>query len=221
MHYFKKNIGDYAKKTGRLTMLQHGAYTLLIDSCYDREKFPTLAEAIEWTWASTKEEVEAVQFVLTRFFDEVDGVYIQKRIQEEIDEYHAKSTINKRIAQERESKRKQTLTKRTRSVDDAFDLSNEAPPNHKPITNNHKPINTTPPDGVSQSVWDDFVLQRKEKKASITETAIQGIEREAKKANMTLNDALQEICARGWVGFKAKWVLDQQQTIPTDFWKDR
>jgi len=220
MHYFKKNIGDYAKKTGRLTMLQHGAYTLLIDSCYDREKFPTLAEAIEWTWASTKEEVEAVQFVLTRFFDEVDGVYIQKRIQEEIDEYHAKSTINKRIAQERESKRKQTLTKRTRSVDDAFDLSNEAPPNHKPITINHKPnTNTTPPDGVSQSVWDDFVRQRKAKKASITDTAIQGIEREAKKANMTLNDALQEICARGWTGFKAEWVTDKQPKLSAD-WRD-
>jgi uncharacterized protein YdaU (DUF1376 family) len=46
MHYYKRNLGDYAKKTGRLTMLQHGAYTLLIDSCYDREKFPTLEQAI-------------------------------------------------------------------------------------------------------------------------------------------------------------------------------
>lgn len=203
-------------------MLQHGAYTLLIDSCYDREKFPTLAEAIEWTWACTKEEVEAVNFILSRFFVLQDGVYVQTRIQEEINEYHNKSTTNKRIAQEREAKRKKALTTGTRNVDDVFVSTDESPPNHKPITINHKPnINTTPPDGVSQSVWDDFVRQRKEKKASITDTAIQGIEREAKKANMTLNDALQEICARGWVGFKAKWVLDQQQTIPTDFWKDR
>ena len=220
MHYFKKNIGDYAKKTGRLTMLQHGAYTLLIDSCYDREKFPTLAEAIEWTWASTKEEVEAVQFILSRFFEEKDGVFIQKRIQEEIEEYHAKSTINKRIAQEREAKRKKTSTKRTRNVDDAFELPNEPPPNHKPITNNHKPDTNTPPDGVSQSVWDDFVRQRKAKKAVITDTAIQGIEREAKKANMTLNDALQEICARGWTGFKAEWVIDKQQQPKSNDWRD-
>jgi len=70
--------------------------------------------------------------------------------------------------------------------------------------------NTTPPDGVSQSVWNDFVRHRKAKKASITETAVQGIEREAKKANMNLNDALQEICARGWTGFKAEWVIDKQ-----------
>ena len=39
MHYFKFNIGDYHKKAGRLSMLQHGAYTLLIHACYDREKF--------------------------------------------------------------------------------------------------------------------------------------------------------------------------------------
>ncbi len=57
MHYYKKNIGDYHKKAGRLTMLQHGAYTLLMDSCYDREEFPTLEQAIEWVWASTTEEV--------------------------------------------------------------------------------------------------------------------------------------------------------------------
>ena len=68
MHYYKRNIGDYAKKAARLTMLQHGAYTLLIDSCYDREVFPTLEQALEWTWASTEAEVDAVKFVLNRFF---------------------------------------------------------------------------------------------------------------------------------------------------------
>jgi len=60
MHYYKRNLGDYAKKAGRLSMLQHGSYTLLIDACYDRETFPTLEEAIEWTWASTQEEIDAL-----------------------------------------------------------------------------------------------------------------------------------------------------------------
>ena len=48
MHYFKRNIGDYHKKAGRLSMLEHGAYTLLIDSCYDRERFPTM-DAVSYT----------------------------------------------------------------------------------------------------------------------------------------------------------------------------
>ena len=139
MHYYKRNLGDYAKKAGRLSMLQHGSYTLLIDACYDRETFPTLEEAIEWTWASSTAEIEAVQFVLRKFFDLKDGVYVQKRIQEELDEYKAKSEKNTRIAKDRETKRKEKGTGRVQGVDESPPLEHESPPNHKPITNNHKP----------------------------------------------------------------------------------
>jgi len=206
MHYYKRNLGDYAKKAGRLTMLQHGSYTLLIDSCYDREVFPTLEQAIEWTWASTEAEVEAVKFVLSRFFTlDKDGCYVQDRILQELLEYHAKADTNKRIAIERETKRREKSTNREQSV-------NEPPPNHKPITNNHKPvtnINTTP-EGVSQSVWQDFVSHRKANKASITQTAITRIANEAEKAGWTLEQALTECVARGWRGFKADWVAEKQ-----------
>jgi uncharacterized protein YdaU (DUF1376 family) len=142
MHYYKRNLGDYAKKAGRLTMLQHGAYTLLIDSCYDREVFPTLELAIEWTWASTEAEVEAVKFVLSRFFVlDKDGCYVQDRILEELLNYHKNADTNKRIADEREAKRKANNTKREQIVD-------EAPPNHKPITINQEPdISICPPSG--------------------------------------------------------------------------
>ena len=106
MHYYKRNIGDYAKKAGRLSMLEHGAYTLLLDACYDRERFPTLDEAIEWTWARTDAEIEAVKFVLSRFFTLEDGRYVQARIAEEVAKYHETSTKNAQIAAEREAKRK-------------------------------------------------------------------------------------------------------------------
>jgi len=136
MHYYKRNLGDYAKKCGRLSMLQHGAYTLLIDSCYDREKFPTLEEAIEWTWASTEAEIEAVKFVLTRFFKlDDDGQYVQDRILAELLDYHAKADTNKRIALDRETKRKEKSTNRAQLV-------NEAPPNQEPRTINQEPRTT-------------------------------------------------------------------------------
>ena len=145
MHYYKRNIGDYHKKAGRLSILQHGAYTLLIDACYDREVFPTLDDAIDWVWASSDAEVDAVKFVLKKFFTEEDGFYIQNRIQEDLDKYHANSLINKRIAIEREKKKKQTKgkgksTNREPTVNDRVDLSNEAPPNQEPLTNNQEPL---------------------------------------------------------------------------------
>jgi uncharacterized protein YdaU (DUF1376 family) len=145
MHYYKRNIGDYHKKAGRLSILQHGAYTLLIDACYDREVFPTLEEAIDWVWASSDAEVDAVKFVLKKFFNEDEGFYIQNRIQEDLDKYHANNLTNKRIAIERERKKKQTKgevksTKREQTVNDKGDSPNEAPPNQEPLTNNQEPL---------------------------------------------------------------------------------
>lgn len=145
MHYYKRNIGDYHKKAGRLSILQHGAYTLLIDSCYDREIFPTLEQAIDWVWASSESEVDAIKFVLKKFFTEEDGLFVQSRIQEDLDKYHANNLINKRIAIEREKKKKQTKgdaksTKREPTVNDIVDLSNEAPPNQEPLTINQEPL---------------------------------------------------------------------------------
>jgi uncharacterized protein YdaU (DUF1376 family) len=145
MHYYKRNIGDYHKKAGRLTMLQHGAFTLLMDSCYDRERFPTRDEALEWLWTSSKEEIEAVEFVLCRFFDLEDGVYVQKRIQDELANYHKNAKTNKRIAIDRETKRREKRTNRAQSVDGSNTLEHEAPPNHKPITTNQEPITTKEP----------------------------------------------------------------------------
>jgi len=209
MHYYKRNIGDYAKKAGRLTMLQHGSYTLLIDSCYDRETFPTLEQALEWTWASTEAEIEAVKFVLSRFFTlDKDGRYVQERILQELLDYQEKADTNKRIAIERETKRKEKSTNREQFVD-------EPPPNHEPITNNHKPIKdkatvVATPDGVSSSVWDDFVKHRKTKKAQVTQLVIDGIQKEADKAGFSLEDALKETVLRNWQSFKAEWVETKQ-----------
>ena len=208
MHYYKRNLGDYAKKAGRLTMLQHGAYTLLIDSCYDREVFPTLEQALEWTWASTEVEVEAVKFVLSRFFVlDKDGCYVQDRILQELLHYHKNANTNKRIADEREAKRRENRTKREQVVD-------EAPPNHKPLTTNHKPIkntatNVATPEGVSDSVWQEFIAHRKSKKARVTQLVIDGIQKQAKIAGWSLEDALKETIVRNWQSFKADWVKDE------------
>jgi uncharacterized protein YdaU (DUF1376 family) len=212
MHYYKRNLGDYAKKCGRLTMLQHGSYTLLIDACYDRETFPTLEQALEWTWASTEAEVEAVKFVLSRFFKlDKDGCYVQDRILEELLHYHKNADTNKRIAEEREAKRREKRTNREREV-------NEAPPNQEPLTINQEPRTNKPkkdtaiavcPINVDEQIWSDFLALRKVKKAPMTITALAGIKKEADKAGWPLEKAIAECVARGWTGFKADWVADK------------
>jgi uncharacterized protein YdaU (DUF1376 family) len=214
MYYFKRDIGDYHKKAGKLSMLEHGAYTLLMDACYDREEFPTLEQAYEWAWARNDNERAAVQFVLTRFFALVDGKYVQNRIAEELAKYHENANINKRIAKEREAKRK---AQREQSVNEACTKRHQIINKELEITNqeNTKAIARVPRFdaqahllslGVDVSVANDFVALRKQKRAALTLTALAGIAKEAGKAGMTLQQALEISCARGWQSFKADWI---------------
>ena len=72
------------------------------------------------------------------------------------------------------------------------------------------------PEGVSQSVWDDFVKHRKAKKAQVTQTVIDGITKEAKKAGWPLEDALKETILRNWQSFKADWVANKSFAFQRD-----
>lgn len=132
MHYYKKNLGDYAKKAGRLTILQHGVYNLLMDACYDREDFPTREQAIDWVWATTDEEIAALDFVLAKFFEDRDGVFVQTRIEEEIDKYREFCDKQaKRGASGGRPKKPGGFPAAT-----TRDAEKSLTTNHKPITNN-------------------------------------------------------------------------------------
>ena len=97
----------------------------------------------------------------------------------------------------------------------ALQTQSEGNANHKPLTINHKPIINTP-DGVSDSVFNDYLEVRKAKKAKWTETALKGLQREAAKANMTLQEVMVMCCERNWIGFKAEWAKteDKSKELP-------
>jgi hypothetical protein len=69
-----------------------------------------------------------------------------------------------------------------------------------------KATSVAPPEGVSISVWQDFLTLRKAKRAPMTQRALNGLMSEAEKAGWTLEKALEECCVRGWQAFKADWV---------------
>jgi uncharacterized protein YdaU (DUF1376 family) len=223
MHYYKRNIGDYAKKAGRLTMLQHGAYTLLIDACYDREVFPTLEQALEWTWASSEAEVEAVKFVLSRFFSlDKEGQYVQHRVLEELLIYHTNADTNKRIAIEREAKRREKNTNRVPTVD-------EPPPNHKPLTINQEPVvkqnrgSRLHPEFGMPDAWGEFC--EKERPDLVPRKVFEGFR------DYWIAKAGQQGVKLDWFATWRNWVRNQKQglvnkadqvftTVPSKFERD-
>jgi len=62
------------------------------------------------------------------------------------------------------------------------------------------------PADIPEQLAKDFSEIRKAKKSPITKTAMDGIEREAEKAGISLKTALETCCQRGWAGFKAEWM---------------
>lgn len=70
------------------------------------------------------------------------------------------------------------------------------------------------PSDVSNETWDDYLALRRAKRAPMTQTALDGLVREAAKAGITLQAVLETCCQRGWTGFKADWLRNsssQQQ----------
>jgi hypothetical protein len=72
------------------------------------------------------------------------------------------------------------------------------------VSEDEKRSRAAPPDGVSVSVWNDYLKTRGKK---LTETGLKGLQREAAKAGYSLQQALEVCCERGWRGFKADWVM--------------
>ena len=219
MNYYKRHIGDYHKKAGRLSMLEHGAYTLLLDSCYDREKFPTKEEALDWCWARSADEVAAVEFVLAKFFTLESGVYVQTTISENVAAYHENALKNKQIAIEREEARR---LKREQSVHEAARSVHESPPNHKPLTTNQEPLtnikeNPIVDSGESPAVQkDDFLPGLFDKFWQHYKTK-QG-KQKAKSAFCSFMKGKPEGKARFWMNLMLSYYMDclERQVVGYD-----
>jgi uncharacterized protein YdaU (DUF1376 family) len=85
VNYYERNLGDYARDAGHLSLLEHGVYTLLLDRYYHTEAGIPESETYRLSRARTDEEKAAVDSVLREFFRLVDGVWVKARVEAEIE----------------------------------------------------------------------------------------------------------------------------------------
>lgn len=85
MNYYPRHLGDYSKDAGYLSMLEHGAYTLVLDWYYANERPIPRELAFSICKAFTLAEKQAVHRVLQAFFqwDESSG-WSHKRVEAEL-----------------------------------------------------------------------------------------------------------------------------------------
>jgi uncharacterized protein YdaU (DUF1376 family) len=200
MYYYQFNIGDYASHTQRLSLLEDLVYRRLLDEYYLHERPLNSGLTSVARQIGMRDHEAEVKFVLESFFSLTEDGWVNARADKEIAHFRGKieqaSKAGKASAERR-------LNGRSTGV--------QPTNNQEPITNNHKPKNNTvaPPNGVTDIVWQDWLTLRKAKKAAVTQTALNGIIKEAGKAGISLQAALETCCARGWTGFKAEWLKDK------------
>ena len=89
MNYYERYCGDYARDTGHLSLQEHGAYTVMLDTYYATET-PLPADYVALyriCRAMSGKERDAVRKVADEFFPvSGDGLRHNRRADEEIDE---------------------------------------------------------------------------------------------------------------------------------------
>jgi len=229
VNYYPFHIGDYLSATRHLSWEEDAAFRRLLDTYYTTEKaLPIDLRAVcRLVLATTESQREAVKQVLSEFFELTPDGWVNHRADAEIAEMQERQHVAKVKANKRWDMHRAELSKATAMLQhkesDATAQKTGADamlptptPTPTPIKNTKNTKKTATivatPDGVCESVWADYLKTRKTK---LTQTAIDGIKREAEIAGWPIEQALRECCARGWTGFKADWVAKVEPKTPS------
>jgi len=239
MNWYKHYIGDFQRDTNHLTLTERGAYLALIQHYYATESHLPNDHAMlcRISGAMTKPERDAVRVAMGFFAVKAEGLW-HKRIEAELEKTEGKRDVNKKIALEREARKRaeniaaqqKDTTKRTRNVHETLHENSTIPdtrhqtPEKESTKDKTLPAvagcivkeNTalsllmTVPD-INEQVAKDWLKVRKAKRAPLTATALAMIECEAEKAGITTAQAIAIATARGWQSFKAEWITSDNQ----------
>ena len=211
MHYFQFEIKEWVSNTAHLTHNEESAYLRLICYYYDSER-PLPHDDLPMIFRKCRVNEDLGKALMLEFFrmDGSLGAWVHDRCDREIEKYRAKheqaSKAGKASAESRFNARSA----------DAQPIKNQESSIINQESKNQK-SKTTPvdkPDGVTDSVWQDYLSLRKAKRATLSATALKGIIREGNKAGIPLDDVLRICCERGWAGFKADWITNHIDKMP-------
>ena len=90
MKFYQRHLGDYARDTAHLSLLEHGVYSVLLDRLYATERPISNADRYRICRATTRAEKAAVDAVLREFFSLCPNGWTNARVNSEIERYRAK-----------------------------------------------------------------------------------------------------------------------------------
>jgi len=144
MHYYQFNIGDYAKYTRHLNLIEDLAYRRLIDHYYLTEKPLALDVKKLSRLIGMQENKEEVSQVLDDFFLKSEDGYYQNRINEEIIKYHSRADSARANGKKGGRPKKPTETQSVNLANpdetESKAKKSESKANQEPLTTNQEPL---------------------------------------------------------------------------------
>lgn len=155
VHYYTRHIGDYAKDTSHLSLLEHGIYTVLLDWAYATERpLPGDRDAVyRICRAITSAEKKAVDAVVLEFFNDTAGQLVNNRVQLEILKFKAKADQSRKANEVRWDSKRNPNRHTSGHPDGHTDghpdgyadgVRTESHARARPLTNNQEPSTHTP-----------------------------------------------------------------------------
>jgi len=185
--WYPHYLADYDRDTADLTMLEHGAYRLLIDHYYRTGRpIPANAEISHRVCrAFAPAEKAAIDSVLHRFFVETDSGWEHQRI---IQELERAANISKQRAEAAKAKHVKKSAK--------------APAKNMQLQHNHNSISL--PEWLPEEVWQNFRTHRRKMGKSLTPYAEHlALQRliELKNQGHDPLDVVEHTIYSGWLKF--------------------
>lgn len=228
-------IGDYLKDTADLSLAEHGAFFKLLMAYWQKGCLEhCLEKCTRIAGAYTQAERDAVKSVVERFFV-VDGAHLKNKrmdAEREAAQNKRKSARDKALKANaaRWNNRNQSALSDAPSIhqaahEDVLQAIPEESPSPSPSELKAKEKAKASRDalavsdlvdmGVNERSARDWLHVRKAKRAPLTQTALDGVRREADKAGLTLDQAIVICAERGWQSFNASWLADKSGARPS------
>jgi len=242
--YMPFYTGDYLRDTRHLSPMKHGVYILALTHCWD-SRGPMPLDEQECSGicnCRSADEVDALRYILDRYFVRMDDGHYNKRIAEEVARCERLSKTfsdaGLRSAEVRREKARagsrEKIEAKTTKAEGRFNLGStkaegrSVSPSPSPALAKEEEKTNTPrkrgaagrlvsvddliAEGVDAQSATDWLTNRKVKDLPLTPTALKVVKAEALKAGMSLPEAIRTAAGNSWGGFRASW-LDKQAPV--------
>lgn len=219
MHHYPFHVGDYIRATAHLDIVEDCVYRRLIDLYMETEEpIPNETQQVIRRLRLGSSGL-ILETILKEFFTlEADNCWHNSRCDTEILAYKRLADVS-RINGKLGGRPRKTQ----RVILDNPAGTQQEPSGLQPRTKNQEPITNKYIPPINGELLADWLEVRKAKRAGkLTETAWNGLEREANTAGISASDAVKVCCERGWQSFKAEWLTKAPTNpVPASFVKHK